>query len=208
MSQTDALIARWAILGPAAVDQSRIDAAVAALAVPAPAAPERPDGLVDPEVAAAYAAALSEFEAALAGRHTAYAGIFLDPAVIAKLDQVNALTVAGSRQMVPIAAVMGYLRANNLWLPIRAAQASSEGAAAAVDYNTDPRTVSIDFDLPIVQLMLDDLVAHDLLSTEQRAELDAMASSQLPWWQNAGFTSPIGTGDLEAVMVQTGEVLT
>lgn len=202
-----ALIAQWATLGAAVVDQSRIDAAVTALAMPAPEPPERPDGLVEPETAAAYAEASRAYDVALADWHMGYAAIFHDAAVLAKLGQVNALTSNGPRRLVPIATVMEYLRTNNLWLLIKAAQGSSAGAAAAVDYNADLRAHSIDLDLPIVQTMLGDLVTHNLLSAEQRAAIDAMANSRLPWWQSAGFASPIGTGDLEAVFVQTGEVL-
>lgn len=201
------LIAKWTTLGAAVVDQLRIDAAKAALASPQPMQPAAPDQPVTPEAAAGYAEASRAYDVALADWHLGYAGIFHDPAVLAKLGQLNGEAIAGPRRLVPIATVMEYLRSNNLWLPIKAAQAASPGAAAAVDYNDDPRANSINFDLPIVQTMLDDLVTHHLLSVEQRAAIDARANTQVPWWKDTGFTSPIGTGDLEAVFVQTGEVL-
>lgn len=206
MSQAD-LITKWSQLGAAAVDQARVDAARAALALPQPVAPERPAGMVTSEVADAYAQASRAYDEALATWHMGYAAIFHDTAVLAKLSQINALTVAGPRQLVPISTVMEYLRSHNLWLPIKNAQAGSPGAAAAVDYNSDMRAETIDFDLPIVQAMLDDLVSHQLLTLEQRGTIDAMATSRVPWWQDAGFTSPIGTGDLESVFVSTGESL-
>lgn len=195
---TEILIEKWAGagLGPAAVDQSRIDAASAALSEPMPVPPDSDDQ----DAARAYDIALAEW-------HMGYASIFHDPAVIAKLEQLNAETVSGPRRIVPIATVMEYLRTNNLWPSIVAARVVSPGAAAAVDYNSDSRTHSINLDLPIVQAMLDDLVARNLLTDEQRTTIYRMGNTVVPWWQSAGFSSPIGTGDLESVFVQTGVAL-
>ena len=47
----------------------------------------------------------------------------------AKLAALNAETVSGPRKTVPIGDVVTYLRTNALWLPIKAAQATSVGAA-------------------------------------------------------------------------------
>ena len=117
-----------------------------------------------------------------------------------KLAAINALTVAGPAQSVPISTVVNWLRMNNLWLPIKAAVAfgSSPGAMAAVDLNSDLREQTIDFTLPLVGAMLADLVSHGLLSQAQSDALVAMGATTLPWWQSAGYTSPIGQGDLAA----------
>jgi hypothetical protein len=121
-----------------------------------------------------------------------------------KLDALNALIVAGPPRAVPVLQVMTYLRTNNLWLPIKAAVSASPGAAAAVDYNSDPRVETIDVTLPIVQAMLADLVAHNLLSAQNVADINAMGTTAIPWWQatvaqgGAGLLGPVGTSDLAA----------
>jgi hypothetical protein len=121
-----------------------------------------------------------------------------------KLAQLNALTVPGQQRAVPVLQVMTYLRTNNLWLPIKAAVATSAGAAAAVDYNSDPRVETIDVTLPIVQSMLADLVAHNLLSAQNVADINALAATTIPWWQatvaqgGGGLSSPVTSPDLVA----------
>lgn len=121
-----------------------------------------------------------------------------------KLAEINALTVAGPRKPVPIAEVMDYLRTNNLWLPIKQSAAklaagdttASLGAAAAVDLNDDMRMQNINFDLQIVQEMLADLVAHNLLSQAHSDALNAMGNSTVPWWQANGYKRQISKGDV------------
>lgn len=117
-----------------------------------------------------------------------------------KLDAVNAATVAGPTQPVPVLQVMTYLRTNNLWLAIKSAAAAgtSLGAQAAVDYNSDSRVVTLDVTLTIVQQMLADLVAHALLTQAQSDVIVAMGNTTLPWWQANGYTSPFNTNDLAA----------
>ena len=120
-----------------------------------------------------------------------------------KLAQVNALTVAGPSQTVPVLTVMTYLRTNNLWLAIKAAQGTSPGAAAAVDYNSDPRVETIDVTLPIVQAMLSDLQSHNLLSAQNVADINAMAGTTIPWWQvsvangGGGLNGPVSHNDID-----------
>jgi hypothetical protein len=113
-----------------------------------------------------------------------------------KIAEINALVVAGPDRLVPIVEVMDYLRSNNLWLPIKAAQATSPGAAAAVDLNEDQRIVTMDFNLPIVGSMLADLVGRGLLTQAQSAALVALKGTTMPWWQSAGYPMPIGRGFL------------
>lgn len=125
-----------------------------------------------------------------------------------KLDVINALTVPGPNVPVPVLQVMTYLRTNNLWLQIKSAQATSPGAAAAVDYNTDPRVQTIDMTLPIVQLMVADLVAHTLLTTAQALALAAMATTTTPWSQANGYNTPISGQDLVNAGLQSAVPVT
>jgi hypothetical protein len=119
-----------------------------------------------------------------------------------KLDAVNALTVAGPNVPVPVLQVMTYLRTNNLWMGIKAATATSPGAAAAVDYNSDPRVQTLDVSLPIVQSMLADLVSKTLLTQAQSDAIKAMGTPPIPWWQatvaqgGGGMDQPVGQGYL------------
>lgn len=112
------------------------------------------------------------------------------------LAAINALTVPGPTAPVPVLQIMTYLRSRALWLPIKAAQATCVGAAAAVDYNSDPRVQTLDLSLPIAQAMLGDLVSHALLSKEQADEITAMGNTTLPWWQVNGYRGPITGQDL------------
>lgn len=113
-----------------------------------------------------------------------------------KLDAINALTVPGPNAPVPVLQVMTYLRTNNLWMAIKAAVTTSQGAAAAVDYNSDPRVQTLDVSLAIVQGMLADLVTHSLLSQAQSDAIVAMGTPPIPWWQANGYGEPIGVGFL------------
>jgi hypothetical protein len=115
-----------------------------------------------------------------------------------KLTAINAMTVAGPYAPSPVLDVMTYLRSNNLWMPIKAAVATSAGAAAAVDYNSDPRVETLDATLPASQGMLADLVAHALLTQAQALAIVALGVPQLPWWQDNGYTGPFTAPDLLA----------
>jgi hypothetical protein len=134
------------------------------------------------------------------GRYDALAALWatLTGTTAQKLAAANAMTVAGPSQSVPVLQVMTYLRTNNLWLPIKAAAATSSGAAAALDYNSDPRVQNIDVTLPIVQAMLADLVSHGLLTQAQSDAIVAMSATTIPWWQANGYTSPFTLDDLAA----------
>lgn len=115
-----------------------------------------------------------------------------------KLAAINAKTVAGPDRLVQISDVMSYLRENGLWLPIKAAQASNVGAAAAVDLNGDSRAVTIDFSKPIVGQMLALLVSGNLLSQAQSDAITAMKNTTMPWWQANGYTSDFNVNDVVA----------
>jgi hypothetical protein len=197
MAYYDSLIAKWPSLGAAAIEQPRIDAAKAALATPHPTIP--PDDASEADQAA-YVVAANAW-------HMGYAAIFNDPAVLVKLDAINTLTVAGKPAPASISVVVNWLRENGLWLPIKAAVGTSAGAAAAVDLNDDVREQIIDFSLARTQAMVADLVTNNLLSAAQAVQLAALGTPNIPWWQSAGYSSPIGTGDLEAVFVVSGEAL-
>lgn len=121
-----------------------------------------------------------------------------------KLAAVNGWTVVGPNVPIPVLQVMTYLRTNNLWMAIKAATATSNGAAAAVDYNSDPRVQTLDVSLAIVQGMLADLVTHTLLTQAQSDAIKAMGSPLLPWWQasvaagGGGLSGPVSNPDLVA----------
>jgi hypothetical protein len=117
-----------------------------------------------------------------------------------KLDAVNALTVPGPNVPVPVLQVMTFLRTNNVWMGIKAA--TSAGALAAVDYNSDPRVQTLDVSLPIVQAMLADLVTHGLLTQSQSDAIKAMGATTILWWQatvaqgGGGLSGPVSSADL------------
>lgn len=120
-----------------------------------------------------------------------------------KLAQINAMTNPGPPRLVPIPAVMDYLRSNNLWLAIKISAAKfaagdttgSVGAAAAVDFNEDMRMETIDMDLPIVGSMLSDLVAKNLLTQDQADAIHGLKSTTVSWAKASGYGERI-TGQM------------
>lgn len=109
---------------------------------------------------------------------------------------LNAMTVAAPDRLVPITEVMEYLRTNNLWLPIKAAQGASAGAAAAVDLNSDLRAQTIDFNLPIVAAMLTDLVSHGLLTQVQADAIGVKKKQTQSYPASIGCARPLDHGDI------------
>jgi hypothetical protein len=146
---------------------------------------------------------MSYYDALIAKWPTLAAGTVSD-----RLAAINALTVPGPSAPVPIVAVTEYLRSNNLWLAIKAATATSPGAAAAVDYNSDTRAQTIDFSLPIVGQMLADLVGRALLSQQQSDAMVALGATTLPWWKANGYRAPITGQDLVEAGLQTAPPVT
>lgn len=120
---------------------------------------------------------------------------------IQKIDKVNDWTITGPNQPVPVLTIATWLREQGLWLPIKAAAAagSSQGAVAAIDYNEDPRTDTLDFSLAAVQAMLADLVSHNLLTQAQSNALVAMGTPQVPWVtaeSGADLVGPVTNADV------------
>lgn len=115
-----------------------------------------------------------------------------------KLASLNAETMAGPVQGVPVVTVMTYLWTNGLWLPmLAAAQAgTSNGAIAAVALLEDRTRETIDFSLPTATALLADLVSNSLLSQAQSDAIVAMGTPQVPWWRANGYALPISLGDL------------
>lgn len=136
-----------------------------------------------------YAPLISEWGALQSGDTTAQ-----------KLAAINEMMVPGPNQPVAILDAVTWLRAEGLWLGIKAAAlaGTSQGAMAAVDLNEDPRAQTIDFSLPAVQGMLTDLVSHNLLTQAQATALAALGTPPIPWWQANGFTAQITLDDLAA----------
>lgn len=104
----------------------------------------------------------------------AYAGM-TDAEIVAAL---NAPT-AGPSAPASLAAILGYLRSNGLWLPIKAAgtSGSNPGAVAALDIFQDGHTDSIDLTLPAATALLDALVSGSLLTSAQSAALMALCAT-------------------------------
>ena len=127
-----------------------------------------------------------------------------------KLAAVNALTVAGPSIDVPVSAVVGYLAESSKLaslLKYAAAPAATEAGVAAAElsaiimcpnappFRTSNSTVAASVAGFLTALAADansGLVAADVTA------LLALAATTLPWWQSAGYTSPISQGDLDA----------
>lgn len=129
---------------------------------------------------------------------------------LARLGALATLTVAGDPLPAPMPAIMTYLRDNNLWLPIKAAATSNNGAAALVDYNGDARITALDLvNDPAASRMLADLVAGALMKPDHVAALQALGTPIVPKWQapvakdGLGLSSVPGLPDLVAAGLLT-----
>lgn len=115
-----------------------------------------------------------------------------------KLAAINALKVSGPDQTVAIADVMGYLRSNGLWLRIKEVAKDNPigAAAAAVDIAGDLRAQTIDFNLPLVQGFVQQLVSDGLLPQDAAAALDGMKKTTVPWATENGYSFPVSMSDV------------
>lgn len=109
---------------------------------------------------------------------------------------LNAETQPGPEQSVLIADAVAYLRGQNAWPAIVKAKDTNDGAWAAVDLANDIRQRTLNFGAPLVQQMLDSLVAASLLTKDQRAALEAMGDTVVPWWQSIGAPAPLNDADI------------
>jgi hypothetical protein len=99
------------------------------------------------------------------------------------------MTVPTADRLVPILDITDYLRSNGLWLPIKAAAAQGNGAAAAaVDLNDDVRAQTLDMSLPIVAQMLAALVTAELLTQAQSDAIVALKTQSVPFARLLGET--------------------
>jgi hypothetical protein len=118
---------------------------------------------------------------------------------VAAAADLNTAYRPGPNVPADILTVMTWLRSNGLWLPIKAAAAAgtSQGAIAAVDYNSDPRTRTIDFSLAAVQAMIADLVSHSLLTSAQATALAALGTPNITRAVELGWSpAPVAWGDV------------
>lgn len=209
MAYYDALISKWgdlsempspdpSLLAAARTALSTPDAGPApALVIPGDATPEQSSA-----IQAVWGQALGSWHDLANARHWAYASIFYEPEVMAKLEALNEMTVPGDRVAVPISSAVAYLREQNAWLSIKTS--SNEAALAVIDLYEDSRADSLDFTLPIVGEVMGGLVSAGLLTQSQADGLTAMSVAKIPWWASAKYPVLIAPTDLEAVFAQSG----
>lgn len=112
---------------------------------------------------------------------------------------VTAKTLPGVNAPVQIADLMVYLRTNSLWLPIKAAAATGNpAAAAAVDINEDTRARTIDMSLEVVHQLLGGLVQSQLLTQDQADTIIAMGAPPVSWMQHTLGVPYISEADIRA----------
>lgn len=130
-----------------------------------------------------------------------------------KLAAVNALTVAGPNIDVPASEVIGYLALNGKLSALQAYAASPPSGATAGAVTAAKELIAL-FSLPTfatfqmsnsivyggVSQFLGALASDPAsgVTSQDEASLLAMAATALPWWQSAGYTSPINENDLAA----------
>lgn len=203
MAYYDALIEKWPSLGAPAVSKKIIGAAVSVFNAGEPAeVPQPPDKDAAQKVWDAYHGARSAALDVIQAWHETWTPMFCDDGVLAKLETLNAQGSPGPSRLVPIDEAVGWLREQRAWMPIKTS--TSEAALSVMDLYEDPRAQALDFDLPLVQAVLQGLVAEKLLTDEQAAGLLALGHTSIPWWSAAGYSSPISPTDLEAVFAQSG----
>lgn len=110
-------------------------------------------------------------------------------------DVLNARVIQ-ARKFVPVVDITTYLRSQGAWLGIKAAAPTNAAAAAAVDYNDDPRTETLNLDLPIVVQMLAALAQAGILTETHVADLNAMADYTMSRAQQLGLGT-VSAGDIQ-----------
>lgn len=131
----------------------------------------------------------------------------------AKLATLNAMTVAGPPQDVPLGSVIGYLGLAGKLKPLIAyASAPPSGAVPAsvavaealVTLLQMPNAPGFSMSNPTtyaaVNGMLTQLVADPLsgIAAADPAALLALSATTVPWWQANGFNGPLNQNDLNA----------
>ncbi|MTK11608.1 MAG: hypothetical protein F8N39_05805 [Clostridiaceae bacterium] len=111
---------------------------------------------------------------------------------------INASTYPGPYKLVPLGAILAYLRTQGAWLGIKAAAASNTAAAAAVDLESDPHAQNLDVSLPQVSQMLASLVSAGLLTAAQSSAIVAMGQTMTSRAQVIGWTIPPTAADISA----------
>lgn len=134
-----------------------------------------------------------------------------------RLAALNTELVDGPKAAVDISSVTGYL-ATNLKLaalisyaddpPVGADEASVASAKNLVALFRLPQPPAFRTDLPevysVVEAALNTLAADPLsgVTTDDASALMALADTQIPWWQAAGYPEPInGTNLVQAGLV-------
>jgi len=130
-----------------------------------------------------------------------------------KLAAINAITIDGPKIDVPISAVVAYLALSGKLAALQAyaaappANAEAQALIAARELvaliaspNAPPFRMSQATVYAKVQAFLAALAADAAsgVTAEDQNALLALAATTIPWWQSAGYSAPIGTGDLDA----------
>lgn len=131
----------------------------------------------------------------------------------AKLAALDAETVAGPNIDVAIGDIVGYLAIGGKIAPLQDYAASTQTVSNknAVDaartffvlINT-PRISVMQTSVPSVYAAVQGFLstisadAASGITTNDVQAILGMAATTMPWWQANGYSSPIGTGDLEA----------
>ncbi len=128
-----------------------------------------------------------------------------------KLAAIDALTVAGPNVDVAPAAIVAYLAlAGKLAALLKYAAAPPASAAGVAAANLaavlamGSNAPSFAMSQPGVYAQMDAMrgaragAAASGLSAAAAAALLALAATTTPWWRAAGYSSPIGAGDLAA----------
>lgn len=144
---------------------------------------------------------------------TAWAALPSGDTTAQKLTAINAATVAGPAQDVPIGDVVAYLalqgKLSGLQAYVMAGTGNATALTAAKELLTLLSTPSVTVfrmsnaeTYATVQNFLEDLAADSGsgsgITSADVTNLLALAATAEPWWQSAGYTSPISLNDLEA----------
>jgi len=112
-------------------------------------------------------------------------------------DAINAKTATVS-QLVPIWQMKQHAITSGYWLPLKVGQADGDANKAGLcisvmDWINDVRMSSIDVQLPSVAAMIGGLVAFQIMTQMQAAEIIAMGSKVVSWTSTVGLPE-VGIG--------------
>ncbi len=128
--------------------------------------------------------------------------------VAEKTAAINALTVPGPNVDVAIPDAVGILALAGVYQQLvdySASESGSDASKVLAAFLTAPNAPPLQFSIPDIAASLSEVfaglvtdAANTGITQEVADSILALSKTTILWWKSAGYTSPIGSGDLDA----------